>query len=237
MITEPYFFTKKTNFIELMLKKSSLPKPRVLYRYFSEENHANDFVQGKFRISTLSICRGYEDPAKGDPGEASSTFHIAKAHSATYDADFVNLLGKAGIKISGEYENIMVENINNTSFLKDAYVLCLSLENTPSVFNDSFGKYCVRINHPESFFRILSKQLVTQLGIHHCIANHINYTSRVFSGSDTLPHLVEMAFVKPVIPYFLQQGFRMLWLTKNDNDMTFFDVDCPGIKGTCERII
>jgi hypothetical protein len=46
-----------------------VPIPDKMYRYFTEAEHANQFVAGRILISTLEKCRGHECDIRRDEDE------------------------------------------------------------------------------------------------------------------------------------------------------------------------
>lgn len=237
MDKKSFILKKRLNILKLISQTAEpAPPPKTLYRFFKEEKHADDFIKGNLRISTLGLCRGYENTEQGDLGEGSSTHHISYASGGSKDKNFVDMAARDGIHIGEGCSNITIQNNRRQTFLRDGYVLCLSLENNPKTFQSSFGRYCAKITNPQLFFNLISLKLIRDFNVTHCISNQIDYTSRVFRDMEKEPPLISMAFIKPVIPYVSQKEFRMLWIPKNNTPINFIDINCPELIGVCERI-
>ncbi|HDK9887549.1 TPA: hypothetical protein PVT12_005421 [Klebsiella pneumoniae] len=63
---------------ELNIKYQSTPEnlPKKLYRFFEKEEYANEFINGRLRISTLETCRNHKNEAQGDRNEGYLRHHI-----------------------------------------------------------------------------------------------------------------------------------------------------------------
>ena len=205
-----------------------------VYRFFSEEWQAEDFIQGKLYLSTLEVCRGYEDAKQGDKEEGHQTYHTGHISGGSDDPDFVEKARRASVGIGPDCTNISIKDCTNTTFIKDAYVLCTTTEFSPEILSDTFGKYCVEIKHPRRFFLAVSKRVHTIATIKEAAMGNIIYKDRTYTGLDRPPG--PMGFVKPSFPYADQKEFRFMWYVGEDFELQPFVLDCPEIKGMCKRM-
>lgn len=235
---------KERRFLESLEGVKQFPKltlreiksrPAVLYRFFDNPNYADDFVKGVIRVTTLNECRKYEDPEKGDPGEAIHQLEVKRISSNDLSADdFKSLSARVGINIEGTCNNIVLSNIRRIKKLHDAYVLCTTLEHQPKHFKKGFGQYCVRINKPYLFSRIISYAMFMQTKIEHCQHGKINYRERVIDQSEDEKSFA-IGFLKPKDIYEPQKEYRFLWVP-NKSPISPLFLSCPNIEGICERI-
>src|SRR5688572_23912877 len=61
--------------------------PPRLFRFFKEEAHADSFSSGSIWISTLSQCRMYENPSRGDPEEGMLDYYSGTVIGNGADSD------------------------------------------------------------------------------------------------------------------------------------------------------
>lgn len=210
--------------------------PTVLYRFFDEASHADDFVSGKIRISTVQKCREYDDPKQGDKEEATLQYTIEKISQDPHITSNINQISKrVGIFVSDDCENVTISNASSEMILYDAYVLCTTLEYSPDEFQEGFGKYCVRINNPYVFAKIVGHTMYLQTGIGQLIHSKINYRPRTIQQHED-ESLYTIGFVKPIDPYAPQKEYRFLWNVKSLPISPIF-LSCPDLSRVCERIL
>jgi len=207
---------------------------KTVYRYFKEAKHADAFANGScIRLSTLEICRKYEDKEQGDSGEAFEKYTLENEKGGNASKGFVARADRAGVGISQYCHNMTVVNCSHTIMLEDAHVLCTTTKLSEETANN-FGPYCVKITDLKSFFYVISQEYENSIGLNKGILGTITYTDREFKNKETPPG--PMGFVKPVEPYAKQNEYRFLWRPKSAKNITFKDINCPAAKEFCERI-
>jgi hypothetical protein len=214
------------------MKAQTSPEP--VYRYFHDEQHAEDFSRGRrVRISSLSACRVAEGYS-GDSDEASMTYHGHIDDGSTSDWAVREILQRSSI---GADPGITLRNIttNITYVYADAYLLCCTRERNAEAA-DRFGRFCVRINYPRVFAKMVHARLQDLLPLGHalrCRLSPVIYREREYAGlSAPAPPL----FVKPT-KYAVEREVRMVW----DPDPSFGDlsavyVSAPELSGLCARV-
>lgn len=205
-----------------------------VYRFFSEEWQADALASGKVWISTLEICRTYEDPEQGDPQEAIEAYYSGHATGHGNNADFVEIAKRTGIVFGPECVNGTISNNVNIGYLPDAYVLCTTVEFSPDKLSETFGHYCVEITDPFEFFLKVSSALEKHESIHQAATGKVTYKDRAYTGLQDSPGPI--GFVKPVDKYAPQKEFRFLWVPENMDILNPVLLHCPEVKSMCRRI-
>lgn len=103
-----------------------------IYRFFSKEKYAKDFITGKIRLSTLHSCRTLENLKARDENEGiihpivSEKF--IKDSNSKDDIDFLSDLKMTrAINIGLNCKNITIKNVSTRSMsMQNAFVLCTS---------------------------------------------------------------------------------------------------------------
>nr|WP_181718434.1 hypothetical protein [Psychrobacter sp.]QJS05137.1 hypothetical protein [Psychrobacter sp.] len=205
-----------------------------VYRFFKEEEHADALARGDVYLSTLDICRAYEDAEQGDSQEAYETYLSGNLSGDGDDHEFVEKARRSGIGIGPGSRDIKIINCSNTVSLPDAYVLCTTTEFLPENLNEKFGKYCVEIKDPRKFFVAVSKKINSISAIREAAIREIIYADRNYTGMEQTPGPI--GFVKPSTPYKKQKEFRFLWLMENMGQLNPPLLKCPEVSSLCRRI-
>lgn len=175
-----------------------------VYRFFTEESHAEDFIRGKVYLSTLEKCRNYEDSERGDKQEGHQTYLSGHIVGDSNDPDLVEIARRTGILVGEGNKNISINNCTHTEIINDAYVLCTTINFLPENFEDTFGKYCVKIHNPKKFFITISKNLNSTQNIKNGVMGKVIYRDRHYTGLEPPPGPI--GFVKPSKPYKIRRN-------------------------------
>lgn len=208
--------------------------PKKVYRFFDDPNHADALTEGKVWLSTLETCRAYEDPQQGDPDEATHVYNSGYAVGGSNDEAFKLIASRSGIMIGPGCSNITLNNNTYIEKLPDAYVLCTTEQFNPEKLSETFGKYCVEIEHPTEFFRIVTAALSKVLPIHQAACGPVAYRERKYTGLQNPPGTI--GFVKPADKYQDQQEFRFLWLLNTVKKLDPFLLEVTECARFCKRI-
>lgn len=129
--------------------------PKVLYRFFSKEQHTDDFVNGRIRLSTLNACRTLENINGRDENEGSYSLGIYGAHIHNKNPEIdVLRTNMHSIFDFGDNPNLQISNIHLLSTIDNAHVLCFSTVPSEYIVKN-FGKFCVIINNPMRLFNLI----------------------------------------------------------------------------------
>lgn len=216
-----------------VLRPAQRRTPIRAYRYFREFEHAEAFIRGDIRLSTLEVCRGYENPAQGDAEEAIHTYNTGSLYGSSEDAEFVALAARAGIAIGPGCSGITVTDCKKIDRLPDAYVLCLTDSDRPEVFRDDFGPYCVEITNLPAFAHSFSIGVAKLLGVNQGRYGPVTYREREYTGFQPFPG--ELGFVKP-LTYAKQREIRLLWERPDGARLEPIVVSVPGIRHFVRRV-
>lgn len=208
--------------------------PHKVYRFFKEPSHADALSSGIVWLSTLETCRAYEDPYQGDPDEAVHVYNSGHAVGGSGDAAFELIAERSGIHIGPGCSNITVSNCTAIQKLPDAFVVCTTEQFRPEDLGDAFGRYCVEIEHPHQFFRLITAELSKLHAVREAAFGRVNYRERKFSGLQDPPGPI--GFVKPPDKYESQHEFRFLWLLHTADRLTPFALYAPECAALCNRI-
>jgi hypothetical protein len=178
-----------------------------VYRYIGDEKYLPNLLRGQVRLSTLEICRGYED-VLGDKGEGEVTLLTAGPITGTGDdPEFGRLAARSGIKLPPGSGQLTIGQNTFVQRVLDAPVYCTSAVYTPEVIA-RFGEPCVRIERPREFFNRLTTLLAQRVGITHAFLGRVTYRSRTFRDGEDPPTFGP--FIKPD-DYQVEQEVRMAW--------------------------
>lgn len=205
-----------------------------VYRFFQEEWQADALASGEVWLSTLETCREYEDPEQGDPEEAHENYNSGYAVGGSDDANFVEVARRSGIHIGPGCSNIILSENKRKTVLPDAYVLCTTTEFSFDKLSEKFGRYCVEITNPKTFFVLVSEFLEKSMRVKDAAAGKVIYKSRNYTGMESPPGPI--GFVKPPEPYAPQREFRFLWIPENAKGLVPFLLKCPEAAQVCKRI-
>lgn len=207
-----------------------------VYRYFDNEDHAAEFAQGKVFISTLKICRAYENPLQGDHEEGFERYNTGRPITGSgSDPAIIAMASNAGIDIGFGVGSITLINNERVSYLHDAYVLCTTLKAFEGEkLGAAFGKYCVKINNLAGFYAELTKGLALASNITSSARGEIIYRERSYKEFESSPGLI--GFVKPPDKYSDQKEYRFLWNVPEGLDISGVVVECPKISSMVTRI-
>lgn len=183
--------------------------PSILYRYFKEEEHADQFVNRSIRIGTLEQYRRCEQAGRGDGGEGVKVYNSGYVAGDGTDERLQTISRRAGIYIHPSCKAVTISN--NTKVEKsNAYVLCMTHKYSKTEFVTEFGKYCVEITNPIMLFIEISVRLQELIGQCRCYAGSVIYKDRDYKHLEQDPGPV--SFIKPKNLFEYQAEFRLLWV-------------------------
>lgn len=210
------------------------PTPRKVFRFFPTADHANALASGNVWLSTLQTCRGYEDPLRGDKGEASQEFRSSYLQGDGDNPDLQTITQRLGIKVGPTVKNLTIGSGTRVMTLPDAYVLCTTEHFSPENLGDTFGRFCVEIREPDLFCQYVANALnrVTPLtGAQHA---SVTYRDRIYRDLEASPGT--LGFVKPADGYAIQKEYRFLWTPKGAPLLKPFLLPVHETSGLCQRI-
>ena len=196
----------------LLRKEPDIPK--VLYRFFTNEEYANAFVAGKVRIITLKNCRNLEY-GRGDAGEGIHTYNSGSISGDGKDPALREVARRSLIHFSEGSRDIALGNNTVIWQHPDAWVLCTT-EQFGNVGLERFGRYGVQINSSEEFFKHVSVALHEMHGIRDGTLGRIRYSTREYQSLE--PELGPIGFVKPPEPFAPEMEVRMLWSPRDRHE-------------------
>lgn len=205
--------------------------PPCVYRFFEDESHAQDFVDGSIWISTLSACRSHEGAERGDKEEGHDIYNTGCISGQASDPHVARAAAKLGIPKSSKIHVELVDNEIRT-ILPDAWVLCTTLRFAPDEMLN-IGKHCVRISEPHTFMMALTRAIGAENPLVGAAALPITYASRTYTGAEAPPG--PPLFVKPPDAYADQQEFRLAWQPPPGLSIRPFLVNCTGVRGLVKR--
>ncbi|WP_416413754.1 hypothetical protein [Pantoea sp. App145] len=205
--------------------------PNKIYRFFDNENFANDFVKGNMRISTLGVCRANENKAQGDSKEGTMTYHINYISSEEKNSE--QILKRAGYRMKGCVDCYVIDSFGEQE-QKDSYILCTTMKFNPEDFKQDFGSYCIEITNPKKLMEIITRTLHKTKGITMCNYGRVVYKNRLTFQNECLEVPIEL--IKPDTDiYKMQNEFRFTWYTAESN-ISPIDIKCGDISDICKRI-
>ncbi|GHC65206.1 hypothetical protein [Ulvibacter litoralis] len=209
-----------------------------IFRFFSKEEYAVDFMKGKIRLSTLYSCRTLENLKARDENEGKMNTSISdKFINDTNDGkhnDFISEVNKTGsIYIGPNVKNVTFKNINTSPMnMLDAYVLCTSIEVNEYLI-ENFGKYYVRINYPHLFSYYLHLSMRKNKNSMYFKSEKINYSNRnVDLAKDSVKKRI--GFEKD-IRFSKEKEFRLMFYTKKNNIQPYFEI-APDVSQICDLL-
>lgn len=209
--------------------------PAKVFKFFKVEAYADALASGKVHLSTLEICRAYEDPQQGDAEEGFQTYRTGAISGGGDDPAFVLMAGRGGVHIGPGVQNVHIGEIHMTHQLEDAYVICTTEHFDPANLGETFGRYCVQIDSPLEFFALVSAAIKKSFGIRGGgQAMRVIYRPREYRNLEPPPGPI--GFVKPRDPYASQQEFRFLWQTVAPGLLTPTTLDVPQVAFLCKRL-
>lgn len=221
------------------MKFNRISKPnttRKIYRYFKDEFYAEQFLRGKFRISTLKRCREHENPLQGDKYEANFVYDSGFVSGTDKDPIVIETAKRLGFDTSFGNGNSHFSFIGckGITGLYDAYVFCTSTLFDPVYFEKDFGPYCVEIIDPGFFGQKVSETIHLISPLECSTAGKIKYKNRHYTGLETHP-TGEPEFIKPHI-YSPQNEYRFVWYPVQANKIDYLDIECNKIRGLLKRL-
>lgn len=213
------------------LQSISVP---VVYRFFSEPEHADALAAGHVWLSTLETCRAYEDPLQGDPHEATHEYNSGHVVGSSGDVAFEQIAARSGILIGPGCSNITISNNTLVKRLPDAFVLCTTEHFSPEKLSDTFGRYCVEISNPQALFHQLTNELSKRFRLREAAYGRVIYRHRKYVGHQEEPGPI--GFVKPPDKYQDQREVRFLWTVDNSLNLKPFLLEVPQAATLCRRI-
>lgn len=209
-------------------KVSRLNGPTKVYRYFKDELHAEDFLRGKVRISTLNRCREYENLMQGDKHEASLLYYSGNVGGIGNDPDVIEVASRLGMDVNfSDNTWVSIHGTTGISSLENAYVFCTSTKFSPEKFKHDFGDYCVQIIDPDYFLKKLTETVNIKNQIYYSCAGKITYKKRHYIGLEEVPE-GDPAFIKP-LEYQEQFEYRFLLHPQEVKGIDFIDIETPRI--------
>lgn len=210
--------------------------PQKIYRFFKEAHHAEALVSGEVWLSTLEACRIYENPYQGDQEEAIHTYNSGHATGGSNDATFKLIAKRSSIHIGPNCSNITISNCTSIEKIPDAFILCTTEKFNPEALSETFGSFCVEINRPHEFFRLITMHLSKSYRLQKATCGLVTYQERGFSGLQNPPG--HLGFVKPPDQYKNQCEFRGLWIPTSDmhTHLEPFLLEVPECAALCQRI-
>ena len=210
--------------IETTLTQPPLP---ILFRGLPTPEYADDFANGRIWITTFEYCRKAKDQRR-DEGEGLTVYRSGDVQGNMADPDVALVAKRTGFE--GTRTNLRISNAKTTILIRDAYLLCLSMER-----QSKFGAHCVRIDNPPRFFRVISDALFARVGqIELGGIGSVQYMDREYQGTEAEPH---PALTKPK-SFEDEKEVRMLWFLEESiiAPIEPFLLECPRARRYCKRL-
>ncbi|WP_219137139.1 hypothetical protein [Janthinobacterium sp. UMAB-60] len=208
--------------------------PKKLYRFLTDPDYADQFVNGCIKLSTLKICRAFDNPGRGDAAEGSLIYRSSGVKGKWDDPHILETCRRSGIDVRGS-ENVQISNTQNFIALEDGIILCLTSDFIPDKMNSDIGQYCVEISNPRRFFYEITAELMRKHIIKNTLMGQVQYIGRELN--DLEPLKAPIAFLKPVDGYAYQKEIRMYWEVENSRSLTAEYINLPHAKKYCKRIL
>jgi hypothetical protein len=213
-------------------------KQKPLYRFFSKEEYAKNFIKGEIRLSTLYSCRKLENIKARDENEGVInpivSEKIIRDSNNQDDTEFISDLRMTGaINIGPNCKNITIRNVGAGSIsMRDAFVLCTSNEISDYLITH-FGKYCVRINYPYLLSYYLHLKMRTNLNSIYFRSDKVKYANQqVDIAKDRINKRI--GFEKEN-RFLLENEFRSIFYTNKMNIQPYLEI-VPEIEKICDYI-
>lgn len=209
--------------------KQSIPdySGTALYRYFDERIYAEAFLRGEIWISTLGSCRKAESEERRDVGEGTMEYRSGTIAGNGDSPDIRLISQRLGFDLGSDFNNISFSGITRRDTLQDAYILCLT-EGANRESMAGIGDFAVKIDHPQYFFRRLTKSMEKVVLVKEWGAGKVTYKKREYEGTEDAP--AHIAFLKPPDIYEKQREVRCVWLPGGSTPIEPFLVGCPEIR-------
>ncbi len=206
-----------------------------IYRVLDNPEYAENFVKGRFRISTLQACRGYEGKA-GDAQEGHLYRRIEKIILDKSNPQGIEAARQAGFTVRNDIIGSSIQNLTIANTSRDAYVLCLTEFHRPKDLEATFGNNWIRINAPIlHFFTFLTQEMRSRGNIKHALLGRVQYKGRAVMNDELVT--VDPSLLKPVDGYSEQKEIRMVWyMNELHVPMEPFNIECPILAACCERM-
>lgn len=192
-----------------MSQEAQADIPTFLYRFMNEESHVEALLAGDVWISTLECCRRAEAPPRGDPLEGFTGYASGEVSGDMSDPEVRAVASHLPFPLDDNAEAITISRFSALTWVMDAWVLCMTERPDPEPMA-GFGRFCVRIDHPELFFLATSLGLRTKATYATARLDKVVYNSLWHQGMEDPPG--REGFVKRPDPYEAQQEWRILWM-------------------------
>ncbi|VVN71006.1 hypothetical protein PS718_00427 [Pseudomonas fluorescens] len=203
-----------------------------IFRHFPKEEYALDFsIIGKIRVSTLKVCREYEDHEQGDSGEG--TLHYSHDPVTSHDPNWQEVARRLGMKI-GAFDKGSITGCEKHTVIPNAYVLCLSYIQFDEELCGKFGKHCVQIKDLLFFGNLVYDALVEKFGGVSGRSAKVRYRDRAYRNLEQEPK--EIAFIKPEHPFAKQVEYRMVFWCDPGHVYEPFFLDVPEVRTICKYL-
>ncbi|MGF6712716.1 hypothetical protein QFZ41_003680 [Luteibacter sp. W1I16] len=201
-----------------------------VFRFFNRAEFADAFTRGEVLLSTLSTCRDYTDPERGDPGEAVHGFAI----DAPYPPSETELVAMArALAPMTVGHHVSDADCVSIAEIRDAYLVSTTAVFDPSVMAEAFGSHCVAISDAKAFFDCVTETLATHMPVMDARWGPVRYQDRVEPEARTPPD--DIGFIKPQ-RYERQQEVRFLWSVEREGLLLPLTLNIPGIARLTERV-
>ena len=188
--------------------------PDRAFRFFKDPAHAHALCNGHVWLSTLSVCRAYEQELQGDPDEGRMHFRSGDLVVNSYDPLSVAIAARANVVVGPDCYGLQFRDNRRTTSLADAWVLCMSEHYMPDLLSSTFGQHCVEIYGVERLFVLITRRLRDRHALMEGAAGRIVYRSRVYTGLEDMPG--PLGFVKDPDGFEAQQEVRFAWRFTKD---------------------
>lgn len=209
-----------------------------IYRFFSKEKYAKDFIKGKIRISTLYSCRELENLKARDKNEGIInpiiSEKVIKDSNSGKDIDFLSDLRMTrAINIGSNCKNITLKNITTGSMsMQNVFVLCTS-NNISDYLIKNYGKFCVQINHPLLLAYYLHLRMRNKMNSSYFRSEKVNYGNQIVDLAKSKINN-RIGFEKEN-RFSSEDEFRSIFYPNKTNIYPYFEM-VPEISNICEYI-
>jgi hypothetical protein len=142
---------------------------KPLFKYFSEEDHINQFLSGSLRFMPLSYYRDIEDKNRRDSGEGKLKI----------DTPLITKSNGEIIQIPNSTFESQVSSANQI------YTFCMSYNHANDLFDRFSAKYCIEIPDAKAFCRIVTCSLNQEAEfLNKRVGHKVEYTNAPSPGID-----------------------------------------------------
>lgn len=125
--------------------------PRFVYRYLQREEDALAFVAGRVWLSTVERVR-YHDAHRADALDARLAYDVTALGPETPPSVAETIKGRISSVIrNADDVPLHLKGLRLTQDVRDAYLLCTSLDGRSAKLRRLFGRHVVRIAKPAEF--------------------------------------------------------------------------------------